>query len=182
MSRIGKQTIQLPAGVTATLNDQVLTVKGPKGELTRVLHPTITVTIGDGVMNVTVSKPEEKTHRSLWGTFAAHLKNMVIGVTKGFEKKLEVNGVGYRVALQGTNLKLEVGYTNPVLYSVPQGVIATVEKNVITLTSADKELLGGTAAEIRAVRKPEPYKGKGIKYQDEVLRTKAGKAASKAAA
>lgn len=168
--------------MTLTVKDGVVTVKGPKGELTRVLHPAVTVSVDNGTCLVDVVQKEEKAERSLWGTFAAHIRNMVDGVTKEFEKKLEINGVGYRVAMQGKDLKLEVGYSHPVVFAMPADVKASIEKNVITLSSANKELLGKTASEIRAIRKPEPYKGKGIKYSDETIRRKAGKAAKAAAA
>ena len=180
MSRIGKQTIQIPQGVTVSTADGILVVKGPKGELKRKLHPVITINIADDTATVSVKNTEEKMQRSMWGTFASHLKNMIQGATEGFKKQLEINGVGYRVAMQGTDLKVEAGYSHPVVYKIPEGLIASVEKNVITLESSDKELLGQTASEIRAIRKPEPYKGKGIKYMDEVIRRKAGKAAKTA--
>ncbi len=178
MSRIGKQQITIPQGVTVTIKDSQVTVQGPKGTLERTLHPLVTATNENSILSVSVVNKEESKERALWGTFAAHLKNMVEGVTKGFERKLEVNGVGYRVALQGKDLKLDIGFSHPVVYKMPAVVTAAVEKNVITLTSADVEMLGKTASEIRALKKPEPYKGKGIKYMDEVLRRKAGKTAS----
>ena len=181
MSRIGKQTIEIPQGVTAEIKDNVLSVKGPKGTLTRKVHPIVKVAIVDNQITVDVEKKEDKKERSLWGTFASHALNMVKGVSEGFSKQLEINGVGYKVAMQGKDLKLEVGFSHPVLYKVPEGVGATVEKNLITLESFNKELLGNTAAEIRKIKKPEPYKGKGIKYVDEVIRRKEGKTAAKAA-
>lgn len=181
MSRIGKQITKIPDGVTVTAKDGRLVVRGSKFTLERALPSNVMVSVVDGTVTVDVEKKEDKTERSLWGTTAAHIKNMILGVTKGFEKQLEVNGVGYRVAMQGTDLKLEVGFSHPVIYKVPPEVAATVEKNLIKLTSADIELLGRTASEIRAIRKPEPYKGKGIKYVDEVIRRKAGKAAKSAA-
>lgn len=180
MSRIGKQTIQIPQGVTVSITDGFVVVKGPKGELKRKLHPVVTVNVADGIATVDVQNKEVKMERALWGTFASHIKNMVVGVTEGFKKQLEINGVGYRVAMQGTDLKIEVGYSHPVIYKMPAEVKASVEKNVITLESIDKEAVGQTASEIRAIRKPEPYKGKGIKYMDEVIRRKAGKAAKAA--
>lgn len=182
MSRIGKKSIPIPSGVTVTVQNGVVVVKGPKGELRRTIHPAVTVTVVDGMCKVDVSNQEEKKERSLWGTFGAHIRNMVQGVTKEFEKKLEMNGVGYRVATQGKDLKLEVGFSHPVIYQLPAEVKATVEKNMITLASIDKDLLGQTAAELRGIRKPEPYKGKGIKYAEETIRRKAGKAAKAAAA
>lgn len=167
----------IPSGVTVTVKDGVVFVKGPKGELSRIIHPLVTVTVVDNSVLVDVVNKEEKSERSLWGTFAAHIRNMIEGVTAGFKKQLEINGVGYKVALQGKDLKLDVGYSHPVIFDMPTEVKAQVEKNIMTLESANKELLGKIAAEIRAVRKPEPYKGKGIKYLDETIRRKAGKAA-----
>ncbi|HRH23565.1 MAG TPA: 50S ribosomal protein L6 [Candidatus Magasanikbacteria bacterium] len=178
MSRIGKQQLSIPQGVDVTVQDGAILVKGPKGTLKRTLHTAVAVTVENGIVSVSVKHPEEKYERSLWGTFAAHIKNMIDGVTKGFEKKLEVNGVGFRVAMQGKDIKLEIGFSHSVVYKVPAEVTATVEKNIITLVSADVEMLGKTASEIRALKKPEPYKGKGIKYLDEVVRRKAGKTAS----
>jgi large subunit ribosomal protein L6 len=182
MSRIGKKPISIPSGVSITVENGVIVVKGPKGELKRVLHPLVAVTVADGICTVDVAGKEDKKELSLWGTFGAHIRNMVSGVTKEFVKKLEINGVGYRAAMQGKDLKLEVGYSHPVVYDMPKEVKGAVEKNVITLTSIDKEILGKTASDIRAIRKPEPYKGKGIKYQEETIRRKAGKAAKAAAA
>ncbi len=175
MSRIGKKLITIPAGVTVQVASDRITVKGPKGELVRMVPPMVHVSVVDNAVTVDVVNKEEKKERSLWGTFSAHIQNMVNGVTAGFKKQLEVNGVGYKVALQGKDLKLDVGYSHPVIFKMPEKVTAIVEKNVITLDSLDIELLGATAAEIRQVRKPEPYKGKGIKYMEEVIRRKAGK-------
>ncbi len=182
MSRIGKQLIKIPPGVTAELTEGLVKIKGPKGELERKINPLVKVSLNDGVLSVDVADKEEKSERSLWGTYGAHLKNMVKGVTEGFKKQLEINGVGYRAAMQGKDIKLEVGYSHPVIFKVPEKVKAGVEKNLITFESIDKELLGQTAAELRAVKKPEPYKGKGIKYVDEVIRRKAGKAVKAAGA
>jgi len=179
MSRIGKQKIEIPNGVTVEVKDGMLIVKGGKSTLQRPLHSMVMVSVTDGIVTVDVKNKENKEERSLWGTFAAHIKNMIIGVTEGFKKQLEINGVGYKVAMQGTDLKIEVGYSHPVIYKVPEGVMASLEKNVITLVGADKELVGQTASEIRAIRKPEPYKGKGIKYMEEVIIRKAGKTAAK---
>jgi large subunit ribosomal protein L6 len=180
MSRIGKQIIKIPNGVTADIKDGVVLVHGPKGDLSRPVHSVVRVNVEGDQVTVDVLNEEDKVERSLWGTYASHIKNMVTGVSEGFKKQLEVNGVGYRVAMQGTDLKLEVGYSHPVIYKMPKGISASVEKNVITLESADIEMLGQVAAEIRKVRKPEPYKGKGIKYMEEVIRRKAGKAAKAA--
>ena len=182
MSRIGKKTIEVPQGVTVTILDGVAKVQGPKGMLERVINPLVTISLVDNIVTVDVAQKEDKKERSLWGTFGAHINNMIEGVTNGFKKQLEVNGVGYKVAMQGSDIKLDVGYSHPVIYKMPPVVEASVEKNVITLVSADKEMLGATAAEIRAIRKPEPYKGKGIKYMEEQIRRKAGKAAKAAGA
>ncbi|MFK7784177.1 MAG: 50S ribosomal protein L6, partial [Crocinitomicaceae bacterium] len=165
--------------VTVEVTEEQITVKGPKGTLVRAAHPLVTVSVTDGVISVDVQNKEERQERSLWGTYSSHLANMVEGVQNGFKKQLEINGVGYKVAMQGTDLKIEVGFSHSVIYNIPETVLATVEKNVITLESPDKELLGKTAAEIRSIRPPEPYKGKGIKYVGEELRRKAGKSAAK---
>lgn len=176
MSRIGKKTIQIPQGVTVGVEDGFILVTGSKGKLERPLHSAVSVLVQDGIVTVDVKNKEDKSERALWGTFASHIVNMIEGVTKGFEKKLEINGVGYRVALQGKDLKLDLGFSHPIIFPIPEGLVAVVEKNVITITGADKELLGQTCAEIRSLRKPEPYKGKGIKYLEEIIRRKAGKA------
>lgn len=181
MSRIGKQPVVLPKGVDATVDGSTVVVRGPKGELTLKLHAHVIVKLQEGEegmeLLVQMQDLDSKLNRSLWGTTRSNLRNMVVGVTEGYTKRLEVNGVGYKAAVNGSVVRLDVGYSHPVEYPLPTGVTGTVEKNLITLTSIDKELLGQTAAEIRKVRKPEPYKGKGIKYQDEVIRRKAGKAA-----
>ena len=177
MSRIGKQTIEIPQGVTVSVTTGILTVVGPKGTLSRPVPGVVSFTVADGVAKVDVENKENKEQRSLWGAYASHLKNMVVGVIEGFQKQLEVNGVGYKVAMQGTDVKLEVGFSHSVVYSMSEKVQASIEKNVITLTSIDKEMLGQVAAEIRSIRKPEPYKGKGIKYMDEQIRRKVGKTA-----
>ena len=182
MSRIGKQSILIPSGVTVAIKDGAVSVTGPKGILSRPVDPRVSVLVADNTVTVDVAKKEDKKERSLWGTYGANIKNMVAGVTVGFKKQLEINGVGYKVALQGKDLKFEVGFSHSVIFSMPEGVQAKVEKNVITLESSDIELLGHTAASIRNIKKPEPYKGKGIKYTDEVIRRKAGKAATKSAA
>lgn len=179
MSRIGKKPISIPTGVTVSYADRVVTVTGPKGELKRTVHPLVSVSVEGDVALVSVAKPDNKQERSLWGTFGSHLSNMIAGVVTPYEKKLEINGVGFRVSIAGQTLNFELGFSHPVSYVLPAVVTGTVEKNLITLQSIDIEALGQTAAEIRALRKPEPYKGKGIKYLDEIIRRKAGKAASK---
>lgn len=181
MSRIGKQPVIIPEGVTVQISEGVINVSGKKGKLQENLVPGVLVNIEDNKIVVSVNNPEDKKQRAKWGLQRSLINNMVIGVTNGYEKKLEVNGVGYRVALQGKKLVLNLGFSHPVEYDLPETVEGVVEKNVITLTSFDKHLLGQTAAEIRSIKKPEPYKGKGIKYSDEVIRRKAGKVAGKGA-
>ncbi len=180
MSRIGKQPITIPAGVDVTVKDQEVTVKGPKGTLKMTLHPHTTAVKEGDILSVKIADEGLKSDRALWGLAGALLRNMIVGVTKGYEKKLELVGVGYRVAMQGKDLKIEVGYSHPVVFEIPAGITATAEKTNITLTGIDKQLVGEMAAQIRRIRKPEPYKGKGIKYAGEYIRRKAGKAAKSA--
>lgn len=174
MSRLGKQPVHIPAGVTVTLANSVLAVKGPKGELVRNITGDIKVTIENDV--VTFEKTRDtKTSRALWGTYAAHLLNMIKGVTEGFTKILEIEGVGYKADAQGNKIKLSVGFSHPVELVAPEGVTMTTEKGVITVMGIDKEVVGQFAADIRAVKKPEPYKGKGIRYRGEYIIRKQGK-------
>lgn len=180
MSRIGQKPLTIPTGVTCTITSEEVRIKGPKGELVTRLHPHVTVTQDAEGVHVTVKQPDLKDDRALWGLFGSLLDNMVTGVTQGFTRQLELNGVGYRVAAQGKGLKFELGYSHPIEFPLPAGVTATVEKNVITLSSIDKQLVGQVAADMRKLRKPEPYKGKGVKYVEEVIRRKAGKAAKAA--
>ena len=175
MSRIGKKPIVIPSGVTVDLKDQTLKVKGPKGELVLEIHPKVTVEHKDSEMIVSVKHPDVKSERALWGLFRALINNMVQGVTSGFTKILEINGVGYKAALTGKKLVLNLGYSHPIEMEVPAGLEAKVEKNTITITGSDRQSVGQFAAVIRSQREPEPYKGKGIKYQNEVIRRKAGK-------
>jgi|SRR3989344_3159622 len=181
MSRIGKQPIVIPEGVEVKQQDGTVIVKGPKGELSQKLHSNISIEQKDGKVLVLVKNKEEKSDQALWGLFRRLIFNMVSGVTAGFSKQLEVNGVGYRATVAGKTLNLQLGYSHPVNYKFPEGIEIIVEKNLITVSGADKQVVGQTAAEIRALRKPEPYKGKGIKYIDEVIRRKVGKAAAKGA-
>ncbi|MCP3941914.1 MAG: 50S ribosomal protein L6 [Desulfobacteraceae bacterium] len=179
MSRIGKQPVQLPDKVVITLDGDMINVKGPKGQLDRKLHPAIDVEINDNVLEVKTDLKDKKK-MALQGLFRSLIFNMVAGVTTGYEKKLLLSGIGYRAETKGSNLVLNVGYSNPVDFELPGGVSAKVEKNTeITLTCIDKELLGQAAANIRAIRPPEPYKGKGIMYSDERIIRKAGKTAGK---
>jgi large subunit ribosomal protein L6 len=182
MSRIGKKIRVVPAGVTATVTDGQFKVKGPKGELSMPIHPRVSIKSDAGQITVSVKDENYTRDRALWGTFSSLIANMLKGVTDGFQKKLEINGVGYKASLKGTDLVLEVGFTHPVTVKATPGIKFTVEKNVITVEGADKHAVGEMAALVRRVRKPEPYKGKGIKYSDEVIRRKAGKTAAKAAA
>lgn len=175
MSRIGKQPIPLPEGVNVTTADAVVTVKGPKGELRRALHPHVFLTQQENALLVTVKNTDNGDDRALWGLFRMLLANMVEGVTKGFQKVLEVHGVGYRIAVQGTTVVLNLGFSHPIEFLLPEGIAAKAEGNILTLSGIDKQLVGETAARIRSYRKPEPYKGKGIRYANEAVRRKAGK-------
>lgn len=180
MSRIGKLPITIPAGVTVTVSDaNEVTVKGPNGTLTRTLHPDMEIKTDGSV--ITVNRPsEEKNHKALHGLTRTLINNMVIGVTDGFKKELEINGVGYRAAMQGKSLNLTLGYSHPVIYNAPEGITLEVpQPNQIIVKGANKEVVGETAAKIREFRLPEPYKGKGIKYADEHIRRKEGKAGGK---
>ncbi|MGE7186690.1 50S ribosomal protein L6 [Peribacillus sp. NPDC006672] len=175
MSRIGKKPIEIPTGVTVTVNGSEVTVKGPKGELTRSFSPDLTIVVEENVL--TVTRPsDEKAHRSLHGTTRALISNMVEGVSKGFEKSLELIGVGYRAQKQGTKLVLNVGYSHPVEIEPETGVEVEVPSNTkVIIKGASKERVGALAANIRDVRPPEPYKGKGIRYEGEFVRRKEGK-------
>jgi large subunit ribosomal protein L6 len=176
MSRIGKKPIEIPAGVKVALNNDVITVTGPKGELKTTLMPDIEVKSTDEEIICTVRIPSKKVS-AYWGLTRSLIANMVEGVTKGFSKKLELVGVGYRAKQNGTGASISVGYSNPVEFPAPKGVEIKVEDNTnITISGIDKQLVGEVAAKIRKIRKPEPYKGKGIKYAGEVIRRKAGKA------
>lgn len=174
MSRIGKQPITVPAGVTITVDEQAVAVKGPKGELSQFMMPGINIKVeGD---TITVSRDtDEKEHRSKHGLMRTLINNMVVGVTTGFEKKLEINGVGFRVAMAGTALKLNLGFSHDVIYQIPENIQAKIEQNTITISGVSKQLVGQVAAEIRSLKKPEPYKGKGIQYVGERVLRKSGK-------
>jgi large subunit ribosomal protein L6 len=174
MSRVGRKPVVIPAGVTVTLKDDNLTVKGPKGELKRQLPPLVTVKVEKGQVTVQRENDDPVT-RARHGLVRALIQNMVEGVTKGFERKLEINGVGYRAEAQGDKLNMSLGFSHPVVFQLPKGVTAKVEKNVIVLSGVDKELVGHSAAKVRQFRPPEPYKGKGIKYAEEHIKRKVGK-------
>lgn len=174
MSRIGKLPIDVPAGVTITVDSDVIAVKGAKGELTVPHLSDVTVAI-EGTQAVVTRKSDEKIAKSQHGLQRSLLFNAVEGVTKGYEKKLEVNGVGFRVAMSGADLEMALGFSHPVKYKAPEGITISTNKMEITVAGIDKQAVGQAAAEIRALKKPEPYKGKGIKYADEVILRKAGK-------
>lgn len=186
MSRIGKKPVVLPAGITAQQSGSVLTVKGPKGELTQAIHPKVTIAIADGELNIDVAKKEDKREKALWGLFRSLVQNMVDGVNTGYTKQLDVVGVGFKAEVRGTTLVLNVGFSHAIDFELPVGVAVKVEKDpakvgvlqyqtTITLNGIDKQLVGQVAANIRELKKPEPYKGKGIKYSDEQIIRKAGK-------
>ncbi|MFH1426183.1 MAG: 50S ribosomal protein L6 [Candidatus Kerfeldbacteria bacterium] len=178
MSRIGKKPIEIPENVTVEVKDGSVMVKGPKGELTETLHPFIHVNIADNVITVTVKNENLKEERAMWGTFASLISNMIIGVTEGYEKKLEITGVGYGWQVSGKKLTIKAGFSHTVDMQLPDGLEASVEDNVLTVAGINKQLVGKVAANIKKVRKPEPYKGSGIKYVDEQIIRKAGKQAA----
>ena len=174
MSRIGKQEILIPAGVKVTNNGNTFTVTGPKGTLSKVFRDDITITIGNKAINLNI-KRNDKFSQSLWGTYASHLKNMIKGVETPYQKKLILEGVGFKSEVKGKEIHFALGFSHPVVVKIPEGITATAEKNNITITGIDKELVGNFTASIRALKKPEPYKGKGMRYEDEVIRRKQGK-------
>ena len=179
MSRIGRKPVPVPNGVTVTVNGPAITVKGPKGELSRKLHPDMQVKVENG--NVTVDRPsDEDRHRALHGLTRSLIANMVEGVTQGYKKQLEITGVGYKAEVKPFGLQLALGFSHPVEYRAPAGIkLSAPQPIVVVIEGADKEKVGQVAAEIRALRKPEPYKGKGVRYQGEQIRRKAGKAGGK---
>jgi large subunit ribosomal protein L6 len=175
MSRVGSSAITIPADVTLSNDGGVIVVKGKNGELSTSLHSDVELSVAD---NVATLKPVRDTRqaKALWGTMRSNLNNMVVGVTEGFTRKLEINGVGYRAAMQGNKLVLSLGFSHPVEMEVPAGLKVAVENNTsVTITGADKQLLGQFASEVRAKRPPEPFKGKGVKYSDEYIVRKEGK-------
>lgn len=180
MSRIGKIVREIPAGVTVEVMDGLVIVKGPKGELKKKLHPAVSLAVENSKVFVKVDDPDDKKQKALWGTFSSIVGSLIKGVSVGFKKQLEINGVGYKASLKGKDLFLEVGFSHPITVPADQGISFSVDKNVITIEGVDKQLVGEVAAIVRRMKPPEPYKGKGIKYIDEVIRRKAGKAAAKA--
>lgn len=169
----------MPVGTSAKLEKGFMIVKGPKGELRTKMHDLVKADLAEKEIKLSIADQTSGKEKALWGLFRSLIKNMVVGVNEGYVKKLEINGVGYRAAAAGDKLTLNVGYSHPVIFNLPIGIKAEVQANNIILSGIDKQLVGETAAQIRKIRKPEPYKGKGIKYADEILRRKAGKTAGK---
>ncbi len=176
MSRIGKRPIEIPEKTDVSITDGVLTVHGPLGTLTKVVHPHVSITVDEGAVTVAPTN-ETRLARALWGTYASHVKNMLRGVNEEYKKKLILDGIGYRMAVSGKELTLNVGYSHPVVLELPEGVKAEVEKNELTISGINKEEVGQFAANVRAKKKPEPYKGKGFHYDDEIVLRKQGKKA-----
>jgi large subunit ribosomal protein L6 len=175
MSRIGKKPVPVPSGVTANVEGQTVKMKGPKGALSLVMHDDVLVKLEDGGIKID-PRSDTKRARSMWGTYRTLVANLVTGVTKGFERKLEITGVGYRAAVQGKNLQLALGYSHDVVYAIPEGItIATPKPTEILITGIDRQRVGQVAAEIREFRPPEPYKGKGVRYSGEYIFRKEGK-------
>ncbi len=174
MSRIGKKEIQVPKGVEVSQTGGVLKVVGPKGTLNKIFRDDITVNIAGGIVTLT-PKRNDKFSQSLWGTYASHIMNMIKGVQEPYVKKLILEGVGFKSEVKGKELHLALGFSHPVVVKIPEGITMTAEKNNLTITGIDKELVGSFAASVRALKKPEPYKGKGMRYDDEVIRRKQGK-------
>lgn len=174
MSRIGKQEILIPAGVKVSLANGVVTVAGTKGTLTKTFRDDITITIAGNTVKLDI-KRNDKFSQSLWGTYASHIKNMIIGVETPYQKKLILEGVGFKSEVKGKELHFALGFSHPVIVTIPEGITATAVKNEITISGIDKELVGSFTAAVRALKKPEPYKGKGMRYEGEVIRRKQGK-------
>ncbi|MBP6881566.1 MAG: 50S ribosomal protein L6 [Candidatus Pacebacteria bacterium] len=175
MSRLGKLPVTIPSGVTVTFENGLLTVKGPKATLTREVKKDVEINIDGNTITLVPGKTDAAV--ALWGTYASHLRNMLKGVTEGYTRVLEIEGVGYRAEVKGSEIVLSMGFSHPVPLAIPAGIGVEVQKSVITLTGADKEALGQFAANVRKVKKPEPYKGKGIRYKGEFILRKQGKKA-----
>lgn len=178
MSRIAKQPINIPEKTEVTFVDGLFTVKGPKGELSRALKNDVIVKLDGGVITLMPKDDTDIFSRALWGTYASHIKNMIAGVNTGFSKKLILEGVGFKSEVKGSDLVLALGFSHGVTVAIPAGLTVTAEKNNITISGIDKENVGQFAAKVRALKKPEPYKGKGFRYDDEVIRRKQGKKAA----
>jgi len=179
MSRLGRLPIKIPEKTEAKIADGFIIIKGPKGELRQEINKTVTVEIVDQEIKLSVKNLLDKKEKALWGLFWNLIRNMIIGVTAGYEKKLEIVGVGFKASLGGNKLNLSLGFSHPVIFDLPSGITASVDANIITISGFDKQLVGETAAQIRKLKRPEPYKGKGIRYLNEVIRRKEGKAAAK---
>ena len=178
MSRIGKQIVIVPAGTEVKLSGITFSAKGPKGTLTRDFPGNVTIHINGNEITFTPNKIGNRDINALWGTYASHVKNMIIGVNEGYSKKLVLEGVGFKSEVAGNSLNLSLGFSHPVKVTIPAGITVTAEKNNITVTGIDKELVGQFTSSVRAMKKPEPYKGKGFHYSDEVIRRKQGKKAA----
>lgn len=174
MSRIGKKVIAIPKTTEVTFSEGVLTVKGPLGTLTKIFKPEIEITIGATEITL-LPKKDSLENKALWGTYASHIMNMISGVTTPYVKKLIIEGIGYKSEVKGDNLVLALGFSHPVIVPIPKTLKVTAEKNVITATGIDKEVVGEFVANVRSLKKPEPYKGKGIRYEGEVVKRKQGK-------
>ncbi len=174
MSRIGKQEIAIPAGVKISQADGMINVTGPKGTLSKKFRDDITITLTEKTVTLNI-KRNDKFSKSLWGTYASHIKNMIAGVQTSYQKKLILEGVGFKSEVKGKEFNFALGFSHPVVVPIPEGITATADKNNITITGIDKELVGSFTAMIRALKKPEPYKGKGMRYENEVIRRKQGK-------
>src|SRR5258708_4657325 len=174
MSRIGKQEIEIPGSVEVTQSGDVFTVKGPKGTIVKNFRDDIAISIKDKIITL-APKRNDKFSKSLWGTYASHIKNMIQGVQTPYQKKLILEGVGFKSEVKGKEFQFALGFSHPVIVRIPEGITATAEKNNITISGIDKELVGSFTAGIRALKKPEPYKGKGMRYEGEVIRRKQGK-------
>ena len=177
MSKIGKQVIHIKEGITVSVDDKIINVKGPKGEYVYTVPASLTATLTDGVLKITPKREGDQTVGAMWGLTRANVANIITGVDTGFEKKLELVGVGYRAQMQGVNVSLSLGFSHPVIIKPEPGITLSVAENIITVMGSDKIVVGQTAATIRGVKPPEPYKGKGIKYVGEYIKRKAGKAA-----
>jgi len=174
MSRVGKQNIIIPEKTEVTLKDGILTVKGPKGEISRYFKDNVEITIADKSITL-LPKRNDIATKALWGTYASHILNMIQGVNAHFSKKLVIEGIGFKAEVQGTNLNLNLGFSHPILKAIPAGLTVVHEKGTLTISGVNKDDVGEFAAKIRSLKKPEPYKGKGIRYSDEVVRRKQGK-------
>lgn len=182
MSRLGKLPINIPAGVQVQINGRLFTAKGPKGEVAEQLPKGIKLNQADQILSVSVANSEDRSQRALWGLARQLVNNAVKGVSEGYSKSLDLVGIGFKAQIEGETLVLNLGFSHPIRFAIPKGISAKVEKNTITLSGANKQQVGQVAAEIRSLRKPEPYKGKGIKYSNEVVRRKAGKVVKAAGA